>query len=348
MIIDVPRFMETERPLWEELESLLRRLEREKADHLSYEEARRFHYLYERASADLSRITTFSSEPELRDYLETLVARAYGEIHEGRRAHRTLAVWQWISKTLPQTFRRQKGAFSLTVAVTLLGALFGGFAVALDPEAKEAVLPAMFANHLGDPRKRVAEEEHRGVNSDKAAKRTASATQMTAFSAMLMQNNIGVAIKSLGMGMTYGIGTLVLLFYNGVILGVVAIDYILAGETLFLLGWLLPHGVIEIPAILISAQAGLVLAHALLGWGRRETLRQRLRTIAPDLATLIAAAALLLVWAGIIEAFLSQFHEPALPYSVKIAFGICEFVLLVLYLGFSGKEVKTLSNPSAQ
>ena len=337
MIIDIPRFMESERPHWEELESLLRRMERERAEDLPFEDAQRFHYLYERASADLARIVTFSGEQELRNYLESLVARAYGEMHEARRTSRTTALSHWISSTIPQTFRRWSGAFWLTVVVTLFGAIFGGLAVALDEEAKEAVLPGMFANHLGDPRKRVAQEEGRGIGAHKKDGGKNSATRMTAFSAMLMQNNIGVAIKSLAFGMTYGIGTLVLLFYNGVILGVVATDYVLAGETTFLLGWLLPHGVIEIPAILIGAQAGLVLAHALIGWGRRETLRERLRAIVPDLCTLIATAALLLVWAGIIEAFFSQFHEPALPYAIKIAFGISELILLVGYLSLGGR-----------
>ena len=53
-----------------------------------------------------------------------------------------------------------------------------------------------------------------------------------------------------------------MLFYNGVILGAVAVDYVRAGETKFLLGWLMPHGVIEIPAILIAGQAGFMLALA--------------------------------------------------------------------------------------
>ena len=44
------------------------------------------------------------------------------------------------------------------------------------------------------------------------------------------------------------------------ILGAVAVDYVADGQTRFLLGWLLPHGAIEIPAILIAGQAGLVLA----------------------------------------------------------------------------------------
>ena len=56
-----------------------------------------------------------------------------------------------------------------------------------------------------------------------------------------MTHNIKVSIFTLALGMTWGIGTLIMLFYNGVILGAVALDYVLAGETTFLLGWLLPH-----------------------------------------------------------------------------------------------------------
>ena len=72
--------------------------------------------------------------------------------------------------------------------------------------------------------------------------------------------------------MTWGVGTILMLFYNGIMLGGVAVDYIRAGQTKFLLGWLMPHGVVEIPAILIAGQAGLLLALALIGWGRRTPL----------------------------------------------------------------------------
>ena len=82
-------------------------------------------------------------------------------------------------------------------------------------------------------------------------------------------------------GMTWGIGTIILLFYNGVILGVICVDYVAAGQTTFLLGWLLPHGVIEIPAILIAGQCGLVLGKALIGHGDRAPLTARLRAIGP-------------------------------------------------------------------
>jgi uncharacterized membrane protein SpoIIM required for sporulation len=143
---------------------------------------------------------------------------------------------------------------------------------------------------------------------------------------------------ALAFGLTFGVGTLILLFYNGVILGAVAADYILAGQGLFLAGWLLPHGSVEIPAILLGGQAGLVLAGALIGWGEHTSRSQRLRAVARDLVAIVAGAAALLVWAGTVESFISQYHQPVIPYAVKIAFGLCELAALVLFLGWAGRE----------
>jgi hypothetical protein len=54
--------------------------------------------------------------------------------------------------------------------------------------------------------------------------------------------------------------------------------------------------------------------------------------------TLIFGVGVFLVWAGFVEAFLSQYHEPVLPYSAKIAFGLVELILLVLFLSKSGSR----------
>ena len=330
MIIDLQKFSTTERPLWQELELLLNRFEADPMFRLKLDEAKRFHYLYERTSADLARLVTFSAEPELRRYLENLVARAYSEIHETRGEQKRFAPIAWFLQTLPQTFRRHVKAFYLSLAAFLAGALFGGFAVVFDGEAKRAVMPEAFSEHLGDPAERVRREEQ--------ARHTPTASQLTPFSTQLMTHNIRESIRALAYGMTFGVGTIISLFYNGVILGVVGVDYVAAGQTKFLLAWLMPHGVIEIPAFLLAGQAGLVLANALIGWGRRERLAQRVRAITPDLVTLIGGVALMLVWAGFIEAFLSQYHEPMIPYSAKIIFGAIELALLILFLTRAGRK----------
>jgi uncharacterized membrane protein SpoIIM required for sporulation len=333
MIVDLQRFATTEQPFWSELEAYLDRLERAPERPLPLDDVRRFHYLYERTSAGLARLGSFATEPETRRYLESLVARAYGEVHETRTRQHRFSPLHWFFQTLPQTFRRHVRAFWLSVGITLAGALLGGFAMALDPDAKATMLPDMFASHLGDPSERVAHEERQT--------RHVGAGGMSSFSAQLMVNNISVSIRAMALGMTYGIGTIVILFYNGVILGLVVVDYVMAGQTKFLLGWLLPHGVIELPAVMISGQAGLMLAHALIGRGQRKTIRARLRDASADVVTLIFGIVILLIWAGIIEAFFSQFHAPVLPYSMKIAFGCVELVLLVLFLSLCGKSADT-------
>lgn len=331
MILDLDKFIHGERPFWSELERLLSRLEGDPDRALPLAEAQRLHYLYERASSDLGRIMTFSAEPEIRRYLESLVARAYGEIHETRSRQHRFSLLRWLLQTLPQTFRRQWRPFALALALTAGGTLFGGIAVMVDPEAKSITIP--FSNLHGDPTERVAQAEKATGDHLRGAKARGTAFYIT--------NNTGVAFKTLAFGVTWGIGTIVMLFSTGVMLGAVSIDYILAGHTQFLIGWLLPHGSFEIPAILIAGQAGLMLGGALIGWGSRESMATRLRAISQDLVTLIAGVTLMLIWAGIIEAWFSQYHAPMLPYWAKIAFGCVEVVLMVAYFGLCGRSPKT-------
>lgn len=327
MIIDLQRFIRTERPMWNELESVLGRLEAEPDLKMSLEEAQRFHELYERATASLAKLTTFSSEPATRQYLENLVARAYGEVHETREKRRRLQPLAWLRQTLPRTFRRQIHAFYLALAITVAGCAFGAVATLVDPESRHVTMP--FGHDRLKPSQRVAEEEQR--TKDRLT------GNRTFFSSQLMTHNTQVSIFTLALGATWGVGTILILFSNGISLGAIATDYVTDGQARFLLGWLLPHGVIEIPAILVAGQAGFVLARGLIGWGDRTPLGSRLRAISRDLVTLSIGFALMLVWAGFVEAFLSQYHEPVVPYEAKIAFGMLELIALILYLGRSGR-----------
>ena len=93
---------------------------------------------------------------------------------------------------------------------------------------------------------------------------------------------------------------------------------------------------VEIPAILLAGQGGLILATALIGRDSGLPLAQRLRLVWGDLVTLMGGVGIMLVWAGLIEGLFSQYHEPVLPYPVKIGFGVAELTLLVLFLTRAG------------
>jgi uncharacterized membrane protein SpoIIM required for sporulation len=330
MIIDLQRFIETEKNYWTELETVLDTLENEPEHKMTVDQIKRFHYLYQRVSADLAKIMTFSSEPEIHRYLESLTARAYGNIHEIRERPHRLSPLKWFFYAFPQTFRRHIRAFYLSLTITLVGFVFGGIAISFDPDAKEIILP--FPHLQGSPSDRVAHEEEILDDRLKGLKMGGAAWYMT--------HNTKVGIFVMALGVTWGVGTILLLFYNGVILGAVTMDYVLAHESKFLMAWLSPHGAIEIPAVLLAGQAGLVLAKALIGRDKRISLRMRLREISGDLITLVFGVAIMLVWAGFIESFISQYHEPVIPYAFKIGFGIVELILLILFLSRSGANTE--------
>ena len=328
MIIDLPKFITEEKATWEALEGMLDAMASNPRRSLKLEEVKKLHYLYQRASADLAKMKTFASPPEISGHLEALVGRAYAEIQETERGAHRFRPLHWFFFTFPQTFRRRLTAFWIATAITFAGIVFGGGAITLDPEAKEVILPY---DHLRiAPSQRVAIEE-------KEQEEDRLAGQKAAGFAFYVTNNTRVSIMALSLGATWGLGTIILLFINGVILGAVALDYIVGGETTFLIGWLLPHGSVEIPAILLAGQAGLLIASAMIGWGRRLRLKDRLREISGDLVTLICGVALMLAWAAVIEAFFSQYHEPVIPYWAKIAFGAIQLLLLILFLALAGR-----------
>jgi uncharacterized membrane protein SpoIIM required for sporulation len=330
VILDFQQFVANESPYWKELEALLDHVENSGISAMTLDEAKRFHYLYQRASSDLARLSGYSLDAGTRSKLEALVARAYAEAHETRaRSFPRLSVNKAMT-AFARTFRRNFWAFEITLAVTLIGAVFGAFLIYADKDAKAILLP--FEHLQGNPSDRVDYEESHHENRMEG--------HFTSFSAMLMTHNIRVSVFAAALGVSFGLGTILVIFGNGLILGAVVFDYIRAGEGVFVAGWLMPHGVIEIPAILIAGQAGLIVGRAFLGHGDATPLRKRLRETRGDVLTLIYGAAVMLVWAGVIESFLSQYHEPIIPYYAKIIFGVVELACLCCCLALPGRKAQ--------
>ena len=342
MILDIDRFTAESRPLWDELSRELDRLAASPDARAGLASAVRFDYLDRRATADLARLGTFAHDPGTRTYLESLVARAYAELHEvrtGDPAPEVAGAGTWLLGSFPRAVRRRWRALAIAAAMLLAGVLFGAFALAVDPAARAVVIPSDFSHLAERPSARVDREEA-AARADDASKGT--------FSAQLMRNNIGVSIRAMAFGATFGVGTVLLLFHNGAILGAVGYDYVADGQTRFLAGWLLPHGSFEIPAVVLAGQAGLVLAGALIGWGDGRRLRARLRSVVGDLATIIGGVSVMLVWAGLVEAFFSQYHEPVLPYAAKITFGMVELAAVGAWLGFGGLSGESSTDETAE
>jgi uncharacterized membrane protein SpoIIM required for sporulation len=145
----------------------------------------------------------------------------------------------------------------------------------------------------------------------------------------IIANNVQVTFGVFALGITAGIGSLLLLVLNGVSLGGVFGLYQSKGIATLLLAFVAPHGVLELTAVCIAGGAGFLLAAALLLPGRR-TRKRALVENGQRAIRLVAAATVLLLVAGTLEGFVSPI--PWWPLRAKFAVSAATLVLLVLYL----------------
>jgi len=169
----------------------------------------------------------------------------------------------------------------------------------------------------------------------------ASTGELAAFSSLLFRNNTSVSLTAFALGITFGIGTAWLLWYNGILMGVLAAVFLQAGQLRAFLTGVLPHGVLEIPAILIAGGAGFLLAQGLIQ-ARPWPRLQELARAGKEALLLVTGCFPLLVVAAVLEAVVARAPDRYLASGFKLAvaalFGLL-FVICVFLLGWRLKKI---------
>jgi uncharacterized membrane protein SpoIIM required for sporulation len=321
--VDLSSFLEQRQPDWKRLQDVLESVEGSGLASLDDDQSVEFGRLYRRAASDLNQAQTFVTGDLTVRYLNDLVARAYLVIYGKTRVH----VGALLSKMIwgyPAVFRRYFPHFLLATLVFLAGSVFGYLASYYDSAlARSYLMPA------GMP-----VIQPRGEGEDDPTQRQ-STGEFAAFSSQLFTNNLGVCLISFALGITLGIGTVWLLFHNGVLMGVIAAIFIEAGQFRTLATGILPHGVLEIPAILIGSAAGLVLAQGLLRarpWPRLEELART----GKQALWLLWGCVPLMAMAAVLEAGVARAPDWFLSSGLKLAVAGTFGLLFVAYLVIPG------------
>ncbi|MGD8370714.1 MAG: stage II sporulation protein M [Syntrophobacterales bacterium] len=311
----IEKFIESRRPRWERLEYLIQSLERGKAKPLKGSELPDIGRLYREATADLARLQAFQQEgslpEELVDYLNSLVARAHGQIYRSPSPGWS-KLWGFLRTTFPATFRETAPWTLFALGIFGLGFAYGLIAGLID----DTFIPLIAPPHLIQQ----VEEGKVWFDSILAIRPLASS--------LIMTNNISVTFMAFALGMTFGLGTIYIMAFNGLLLGTLAALCHLHGLDVDFWSFVLPHGVIELTTIFIAGGGGLFLGSALLAPGdlsRKEALVQRGRKA----VQLILGCVPLLILAGIVEGFFSPSHLP--PWS-KFILAALLLALLLCYL----------------
>lgn len=318
------------REAWEAYTALVEKGRARGLGALTEEEVRAFGRLYRGVTADLARARTYGASPAMMEAVERWAGSGHNLLYraKGRAA---VPLGRWVARECPRAVRRHHRPV-LLAALLLFGPMLASYAAVRDGPARARAImpPGMLAR---------AENTVRG--DPDAAYLEVGGAEMPALSSMVMTNNVGVTFTAFAGGLLAGVGTVLILVFNGVLLGA-AFGLYANNEVLgVILAFVFPHGVMELTAICLAGGAGLGLGSALLVPGRR-TRREALRERGREFLSLLGGAVLLLLVAGLVEGFYSPSGLPAVA---KFAFGGATAVLLAVYFGFAGRGVRAAPAP---
>jgi uncharacterized membrane protein SpoIIM required for sporulation len=303
------RWIEQRKSSWGRLDALTHQVESSGISTLSGGELREFGLLYRQVAADLSAVRSDRASTTLEEYLNQLLSRAHNHIYSGRKSGFGSVV-RFMTQEYPRVFRRLFPYVLTSFLIFLAGAALGILLTMSRPEFMRLFLgPAMLET---------IDRHEMWTHSILSMKPQASTAILT--------NNIGVSFMAFAGGIAGGLGTIYLMFNNGIVMGVISTACAQAHMALDLFSFVSAHGALELPSIFIAGGAGLRLGAGLLFPGilaRRDSLA----LAAKDAIQLLAGVVPLLFVAGMLEAFLSP---SSAPQGLKFAVG----AVLLIGLGF--------------
>lgn len=303
------RWLNARKAHWERLEALLRRANAG-LSHLAGAELQELGLLYRQTASDLSTVLQDPSSAQLAAYLNQLLGRSHNLLYMGQRPGRR-GIFTFYRDVYPRVFRQALPLTALATIILLLAALAGWAVTARDPG---------FAHRLLGPQMMESIERRQMWTESVVAIKPVASSAITT-------NNLTVAFTLFALGIT-GVGTVWMLIFNGLLLGVVAEATWRAGMALSLWSFVAPHGVLELPALCIAGGAGLEIARGLL-FPRLLPRRESLARAGKRAVRLLLGAIPLLLVAGAIEAFFSPTKAPIV---MKFSLAGVLFAALIVYL----------------
>jgi uncharacterized membrane protein SpoIIM required for sporulation len=281
------RWLEKRKTYWARLEQLVDRSNKGGISALDHRELQELGLLYRQTASDLATVREDVTSNHLSFYLNQLLGRAHNLIYMGHK-QKISGLVRFYTETFPQVFRE---TFRQTFLAFLIFTVTGVATWAVTIHE-----PAFAHRMLGPEMMATIEKREMWTKSIVTIKPLAASGIMT--------NNLAVCFTTFAMGITAGIGTIYMMFTNGMLIGVIGAATWQAGMALQLWSFVAAHGALELPAIFISGGAGLEVARGMLFPGllpRRESLA----LAGGRAARLMIGIVPMLIVAGVIEGFVS-------------------------------------------
>lgn len=278
--------------------------------------------LYMDITDDLSYAQTFYKRRTVRVYLNQLGQRVYTGVHKqkGESLKRLFTVWR---TSLPLEIYRSRKNLLFALVLFMIYFIIGAVTVSNDPFFAEQMFGTKYVN---DTLANIEAGKPLDVYTETTAK---GHMQMFIY---ITTNNLKVALLTFFGGFFLTIGAHILLFNNGVMVGVFQYFFSTKGllVTSFLGIWI--HGAFEISAIVLAAGAGFTAGNGLLFPGSR-TRMQALQISTKRGLKIMLSLVPFIITAGFLESYVTMNYQDLPDWSKWALIGL-SFGLILFYYVF--------------
>jgi len=288
--VNATRFRQAHEADWLQLEHIVGRMEKRSIRSLSDDELLALPALYRTTLSSLSVARDTSLDRDLVTYLEQLCTRAYFQIY-GVQTPAGRQITRFFAHSWPNAVRSLWRETLFCVVLTFGAALLAYLLIRSDPSWYYSIIPEGLAGGR-DP-----------ASTPDALRETLYAKQkdwLGVFAAFLFTHNSQIAIFSFALGFAFAVPTVLLILYNGLMLGAFFSLFAAKGLGPNVAAWLAIHGTTEIFAICISGAAGIRIGMAIAFPGRESRMDAAVHA-GRTAATAMAGTVIMLAVAGLLE-----------------------------------------------
>ncbi len=289
-LVNASRFRAAHEADWERLDRLVTRMEKRSIRALSDDDLLALPLLYRTTLSSLAVARDTSLDRGLLVYLERLSTRAYFQIYGVQTS-----VWRqlghFFARGWPEAVQSLWRETLICALLTLASAVVAYLLVRGDPAWFYGIIPEGLAGGR-DPT--ASAESLRRTLYDRHD------DMLATFAAYLFTHNSQIAIFAFALGFAFAIPTILLILYNGLMLGAFFAVFAAKGLAFNLAGWLAIHGTTELFAIAIAGAAGLRIGTAIAFPGRDSRTESAVRA-GRSAALAMAGTVIMLAVAGLLE-----------------------------------------------
>jgi uncharacterized membrane protein SpoIIM required for sporulation len=328
LVLKSSEFRKGREASWHELEALVDRVERKGARALSLDELQRLPILYRAALSSLSVARTIALDRNLLLYLENLALRAFLCVY-GPRVDVRDGIGTFFARDLPRAVRAARWHVFIAALCLFVGVAAGFLLAVQDESWVSTLLPSGLAGGRGPASTRADL-----YNKEIFAPWPGFAASFGVFANVLFSHNTAVGLLAFGLGLAAGVPTVMLMVYQGLMIGAFVALHYNRDLTVDFLGWLSIHGVTELTAIVLFAAAGLVVAEKLLFPGRYSRI-ESLAMHGRQAGYIAVGGILMLFVAALLEGGCRQLVAST---PGRFAIGLATGILWFAYFRYSGRE----------